>query len=49
MFSSFQKQAEALDHLISFAEEFQFSPVDFHAAIEQGQPAREFPGLKYNN
>lgn len=45
MFSFFQKQAEALEHWISFAEEFQFAPVDFPTADEQAQPARRFPGL----
>ena len=46
MFSLFQKKAEVLEHWISFAEGFQFSPAEFYAAVEKELDARKVPGLE---
>lgn len=34
-----------LEHWISFAEEFQFSPLEFYAAVEKELQTRKVPGL----
>ncbi len=46
MFGPFIKRnAEVLDHWIGFAENFQLSPPEFYAAIEQELITRKVPGL----
>ena len=37
MFNFFQKKAEVLEHWISFAEGFQFSPAEFYTAVEKDE------------
>ena len=46
MFNFFQKKAEVLEHWISFAEEFEFSPLEFYAAVEKEIKERKVPGLE---
>lgn len=46
MFNFFQKKAEVLEHWISFAEGFQFSPAEFYAAVEKELETRQVPGLE---
>ncbi len=45
MFNFFQRKAEVLEHWISFAEEFQFSPLAFYDAVEKEISLRQVPGL----
>ncbi|MEQ2006791.1 MAG: hypothetical protein ABMA26_08330 [Limisphaerales bacterium] len=46
MFNFFQKKAEVLEHWISFAEGFQFSPAEFYTAVEKELETRQVPGLE---
>ena len=46
MFNFFRKKAEVVEHWISFAEAFQFSPAEFYAAVEKELETRQVPGLE---
>ncbi|NBV21810.1 MAG: hypothetical protein EBS05_07800 [Proteobacteria bacterium] len=46
MFNFFKKKADVLEHWISFAEEFQFSPAEFYSAVEKELESRKVPGLE---
>ena len=40
------KQAEVIEHWISFAEDFQFPSAEFYSAVERELQARQVPGLE---
>lgn len=46
MFESFKKKkAEVIEHWITFADDFQLSPLEFYTAVEEELERRKVPGL----